>query len=120
MALTLAAMIRFGEMYRNGGLVGKNRVLSEDWVKQSQLPATRSMFSGLGYGYGWYIDESGGTSYSLARGYGGQIICIIPEFALTIAITSDPTRPARSFGYFGDLMRLIKDSVIPVARGEVA
>lgn len=116
MAMTITAMIRFGEMYRNGGAVGNNQVLSKDWVNRSQQSVTRSMFSGLGYGYGWFLGESGGTRYALARGYGGQIICIIPDLALTIAITSDPTQPARSQGYFGDLMRLIHDSVIPVAR----
>ncbi len=116
MAMTIPAMIRFGEMYRNKGLVGDNRVLSEEWVSQSLQSVTRSMFSGLGYGYGWFLGDSGGTSYALARGYGGQVICIVPDLALTIVITSDPERPARSAGYFGDLMRLINDSVIPLAR----
>ncbi len=120
MALTVPAMVRFGEMYRNGGLVGNNRVLSEDWINRSKQSVTRSMFSGLGYGYGWFLGDSSGTSYALARGYGGQVICIIPDHALTIVITSDPERPARSFGHFGDLMRLINQSVIPVARANAA
>ncbi len=115
MAMTLLAMIRFGEMYRNGGRVGDWQVLSDYWVTRSQIPVTRSMFSGLGYGYGWFIGSRGSTSYTLARGYGGQIICIIPDLAVTLAIASDPARPARTSGYFGDLMRLIEDTVIPVA-----
>jgi CubicO group peptidase (beta-lactamase class C family) len=116
MALTIPAMVRFGEMYRNGGLAGRTRVLSEDWVSHSQQPATRSMFSGLAYGYGWFLGQSRGTSYALARGYGGQIICFIPTLALTVVITSDPTRPARSAGYFGDLMRLIEADIIPAGK----
>ena len=116
MALTIAGMVRFGELYRNNGMVGNTRVLSEDWVRRSQQPATRSIYSGLAYGFGWFLDETGGTSYALARGYGGQIICIVPELGITVAITSDPTLPARSYGYFGDLLRLIKGSVIPAAR----
>ena len=118
MALTLPAMIRFGEMYRNGGMIGNQRILSEDWVTRSQQPVTRSMFSGLAYGYGWFIGEKDDISYSLARGYGGQIICIVPDLALTVAITSDPTRPARTGGYFGYLMRLIEESIIPIAAAE--
>ena len=116
MALTITAMIRFGEMYRNGGMVGKNRVLSEDWVNKSQQQVTRSSFSGLGYGYGWFLGETTGTTYALARGYGGQIICFVPDLSLTFAITSDPSLPAPTHGYFGDLMRLIKYSIIPAAR----
>ena len=115
MALTLSSMIRFGELYRNGGRAGGKQVLSEHWIKQSQVPVTRSMFSGLGYGYGWFIGASHGESYALARGYGGQIICIIPNLAITLAITSDPMRAARSAGYFGDLMRLIEQTIIPLA-----
>lgn len=115
MALTMEAMIRFGELYRNEGRVGDNQVLSKTWVSKSLLPVTRSVFSGLAYGYGWFLGQSNGTSYAIARGFGGQIICIIPELKITIAITSDPSRPARSGGYFGDLMSLIEETIIPTA-----
>ncbi len=116
MALTLPAMISFGEMYCNGGRVGSKQVLSEAWVNQSMVSVTRSVYSGLGYGYGWFLGQSSGANYALARGYGGQVICIVPELKLTIAITSDPTRLARSAGYFGDLLDLIENGIIPVAR----
>ena len=116
MALSLPAMIRFGEMYRNGGLWNGTQVLSSGWVNRSLVANTRSPYSGLDYGYGWFLGRAGDASYALARGYGGQIICIVPSLNLTVAITSDPTLPARSGGYFGDLMRLIEDTIIPVAR----
>ena len=115
MALSIPAMISFGEMFRNNGRANNLQVLSETWVKQSRIAATRSMFSGLGYGYGWFLGNRNGTSYTLARGYGGQIICIVPDLALTLVIVSDPARPARTGGYFGDLMRLIEELVIPIA-----
>lgn len=116
MALSLPGMVRFGEMYRQGGMWEGTQVLSRTWVAQSLRPVTRSPFSGLAYGYGWFLGRSGGTEYGLARGYGGQIICIAPDLKLTVAITSDPTRPARSAGYFGDLKALIEGAILPVAR----
>jgi CubicO group peptidase (beta-lactamase class C family) len=116
MALSLRDMIRFGEMYRLRGRSNGRQVLSADWVEQSLTPRTRSPFSGLDYGYGWFLGRSGKDAYALARGYGGQVICIVPSLALSLAITSDPTRPARSEGYFGALMRLIEGTVIPTAR----
>jgi len=112
MSLTLMGMIRFGELYRNGGRVESNQLLSEAWVNQSMVSVTRSQFSGLGYGYGWFLGQSSGIDYALARGYGGQIICVVPELKLTIAITSDPKRLARSAGYFGDLLDLIENDII--------
>ena len=116
MALTLPAMVRFGELYLSGGVWNEARVLSADWVAASLQPRTSSPFSGLDYGYGWFLGRAAGRDYALARGYGGQVICIVPELGLSMALTSDPTRPARSQGYFGDIMRLIEEAVIPAAQ----
>ncbi|MBT8417482.1 MAG: beta-lactamase family protein [Silicimonas sp.] len=120
MALSVPAMVRFGELYLNGGRWGGAEVLSGDWVTRSLRPRTRSPFSGLSYGYGWFIGAVRSHAYALARGYGGQVICIVPDLGLSIAITSDPTLPARSGGYFGDLMTLIEGSIIPAALSEGA
>ncbi len=115
MALSPLAMARFGELYREGGRAGDTQVLSEAWVTSSLVPRTRSPFSGLDYGYGWFLGRARGHRFALARGYGGQLIAVVPDLALTVAITSDPTQPARSEGYFGDLMRLLTDSIVPEA-----
>ena len=120
MALSLRDMVRFGELYRQGGRWDGVQVLSGDWVKRSFQPSTRSPFSGLSYGYGWFLGRTGDDAYALARGYGGQIICVVPGLELTVAITSDPTRPARSAGYFGDLLQLIEREIIPTARRKAA
>ena len=107
MALSPHAMLRFGEMVRQGGRWDGVQVLSEDWLAASFEPRTFSPWSGLGYGYGWFIGRVAGGPLAIARGYGGQVIAVAPGAETTIAITSDPTRPARSGGYFGDLMQLI-------------
>ncbi len=120
MALTLDAMVRFGEMYRLGGRFGGARVLSADWVRRSFQRRTQSFFSGLDYGYGWFLGQGAGVKYALARGYGGQIICVAPDVEMTLAITSDPTRPARSGGYFGDLQRLIERQILPLAKSQLS
>ncbi|MGP3695795.1 serine hydrolase domain-containing protein [Rhodobacter sp. NSM] len=116
MALSPLALLRFGEMVRRGGRWDGRQVLSEDWVRRSLEVRTRSPFSGLGYGYGWFIGRAGAERIALARGYGGQIVCLLPDLAATVVVTSDPTRPARSEGYFGDLMRLIGEVAVPDLR----
>jgi CubicO group peptidase (beta-lactamase class C family) len=117
MALSPLAMFRFGEVYRLGGAFGAARVLSEGWVAESLVPRTRSNFSGDEYGYGWFLREAGGHEMAYARGYGGQMIFVVPSLRLTVAITSDPNRPARSDGHVGDLQRLMAESVVPAAEG---
>ena len=76
------------------------------------IPRTQSPYSGLDYGYSWFISASG---YVMARGYGGQIIAAHPERKLAVAITSDPNTPAHSKGYFADLMELLDGPVLEFA-----
>lgn len=109
MALTPRAMLRLGQVLRDGGRLDGAQVIPAGWIRTSTRPLTRSPYSGLSYGYGWFLSRSG---YALARGYGGQVIAFHPERDLAVAITSDPNRPARSEGYFGALMDLLDGPVL--------
>ena len=111
MALSPRAMLRFGEMVRQRGAWQGAQVLPESWIDASLTPRTRSPWSGLAYGYGWFLGRAGGGPLAIARGYGGQVIAVAPAAEFTVAITSDPTRPARSRGYFGALMDLVGEIV---------
>lgn len=112
MALTPRAMLRLAVMMRDDGRYGGQQIISRDWIRASIVARTRSPFSGLDYGYGWFLSDSG---YVIARGYGGQVIAANPTRGLAVAITSDPNRRARSNGYFGDLMRLLDGPVLSLS-----
>lgn len=112
MALTPQAMLRVALLMRDNGRYGEAQVIAPDWVTASRQVQTRSPFSGLGYGLGWFLSDTG---WILARGYGGQVIAAHPDRRLALAITSDPTQPARSEGYFGTLMRLLDGPVLALA-----
>ena len=107
MAVTPRALARVGEMVRQGGTWNGTRVVPEAWLRTSWEPRARSPWSGDSYGYGWFLTRLGGAFAAYGRGYGGQVLAVVPDLSLTIAITSDPGRPARSGGYFGDLVRLM-------------
>jgi CubicO group peptidase (beta-lactamase class C family) len=112
MALRPSAMLKIATLLRDDGRFGGQQVVPQDWIAASTEPRARSPWSGLSYGYGWFLSPSG---YVLGRGYGGQIIAAHPGRNLAVAITSDPTLPARSDGYFGALMRLLDGPVLAVA-----
>lgn len=112
MALRPTDLLKIGDMM----IRNDETILSKDWIAASYVPRTRSRWSGLGYGYGWFLGQADGADFALGRGYGGQILCIVPDRRTVIAITSDPTRPARSGGYFGDLMHLISRDILPALR----
>lgn len=112
MALRPTDMLKIAVMVRDRGEFSGAQVVPERWITASLQPRARSPWSGLGYGYGWFLSDSG---FVIARGYGGQIIAAHPERNLAIAITSDPLQPARSDGYFGDLMRVLEGPVLASA-----
>ena len=60
-------------------------------------PRTRSPFSGLDYGYGWFLGRRAGRRVALARGYGGQLIVARPRARPDRRrhLRPDPARPQR-------------------------
>jgi len=112
MALTPRGMLKIAVMMRDGGRFEGEQIIAQDWIDASLQARAVSPFSGMGYGYGWFLTDGG---YALARGYGGQVIAAHRERDLAVAITSDPTRPARSGGYFGEIMALLDGPVLRMA-----
>ncbi|CUH39879.1 Beta-lactamase [Jannaschia seosinensis] len=107
MGLSPRALSRIGRMCLNDGVWNATRVVPAGWLDRAWTPRAKSPWSGDGYGYGWFLTRLAGTRAAYARGYGGQVLAVLPETRTVVTITSDPTRPARSGGYFGDLKRLM-------------
>ncbi len=109
MALSPLALLAFGEAFRAGG----GGIVSPAWVEASWTPRTRSPFSGHQYGYGWFLAEMAGQRVAYARGYGGQMLYVIPGAEAVVVVTSDPNRPARSDGHVGALNTLLAEAILP-------
>jgi len=102
--LSLRDMIKLGQLYLQDGYSGEEQVISFDWISE----ATSNQIPGGGYGYLWWIPESG--EY-MAIGYGGQLILVIPELELVIGTHSlVPSTDA----YFNNLVQVIYDQVVPL------
>jgi CubicO group peptidase (beta-lactamase class C family) len=119
MALSPRALLRFGEMYRNGGVFDGKRVVPEEWIRESWTPrsATRR---GDGYGYGWFITEAHGQPIYFAWGFGGQMLYIAPTLAMTVVITSDFNTRSTGDGYQCALQSLMTEGFVPAALGRSA
>ncbi|UXN06291.1 serine hydrolase domain-containing protein [Bartonella sp. HY761] len=113
MAMTPHSMAAFGEIYRNKGrLSDGTQLISADWITQSWVKRTNSIFTGHGYGYCWFISGAGGVPIYYAWGYGGQMIFVVPDKALTVVVTSDPNRSVLDNAYALHLQALITRVVI--------
>ncbi|HUE77009.1 MAG TPA: serine hydrolase, partial [Longimicrobiales bacterium] len=114
MRLSPRAMLRFGELYRNGGRVDGSQVVPEDWVRTSLEARARSPWSGDRYGYGWFLKESAGYPTFYAWGYGGQFIFVVPDLELTVVTTSDPYAP-REGPHLREIHAMLEDWIVPAA-----
>ena len=117
MVLSPLALTRIGAMVLSGGMWNGRSVVPGDWIVASWRARTRSPFSGHDYGFGWFLTSADAHPLAYARGYGGQMLYVIPDISLSVAITSDPTRPARSRGYAGALNRMLVEEIIPASLG---
>ena len=118
MALSPLALVRIGEMARLGGAWSGTQVVPARWISASWTPRTRSPFSNHDYGYGWFLATAGSHPVTYARGFGGQMLYVVPSLDLTVAVTSDPTRPARSDGHVGALNALLSGSIMRAVAAE--
>lgn len=112
MAMTPRSLLAFGEIYRTGGLSRDGeRLISPEWIEASLAPRTASRFTGDGYGYGWFTRRIAGAETFYGWGYGGQMIYVVPELELTVAMTSDENAPAGRSGHRGDLHALLGEII---------
>lgn len=111
-------MLRFGEMYRNGGRHEGIQVVPREWVEESWRPRTASPFNGHRYGYGWWSRRAGGRTVHFAWGYGGQFIFVVPDLEMTVVTTSEPNAP-RGGAHLRQLHELVGRVLVPAAeRGD--
>lgn len=116
MSLSPLHLVKLGELYLANGVMNGQRVLDSNWVQEAFTPRTRSMYSGDGYGYGWFLRDLGGVPIAYARGYGGQVLHIVPSLSLVVAITSTTNQRARSNGYMKVLHDLVAEKLVTPLR----
>ena len=94
---------RIGLLYLNDGEYEGNQIVPADWVHDSlqtyseninasgAFPANWGLsFRDVGYGYQWWSAEAGDHHFDLAWGHGGQLIVLVDEFDMVIAVTAYP------------------------------
>ncbi len=114
MYLTPRQLLRFGQMYLDGGAYRGKQVVPRAWVEESVRPRTSSPWNGHGYGLGWWSKESGGRRVFFAWGYGGQYVFVVPELELVAVFVSRPDGP-RAPGHLPGIHRILDEYLLPGA-----
>jgi len=117
MHLSPRGVARIGELYRLGGEIDGRRVISREWIEASWTPRGRSPWSGDLYGYGWFITEIAGERAYHGRGYGGQMLYVVPSRSLTVVITSRSVPPSEGGRYVRRLHGIVAALVTGIEAG---
>lgn len=85
-------MIQFGLLYLNEGNVNDKQIISNAWIKESTgeqvvLNEWDVLPNANGYGYYWWRRKVNDHQAYVASGYGGQLICVIPDLKTVIVTT---------------------------------
>jgi CubicO group peptidase (beta-lactamase class C family) len=102
-----ADMLRFGQLYLDHGKWHGKQLVPEKWVAASVAPSAASSQ----YGFMWWLETtpSGDSAYA-ARGSGGQLIVVVPEHRLVVAVASQPTEDYATDS--DDVFALVSDVVL--------
>ena len=85
-------LAKFGYLYLKGGRWDGNQLIPATYVAASTSPTGSSANFDNGYGWHWWVETEADHRVFFARGYGGQMIYVVPDLNLVTVVTSDPDR----------------------------
>ncbi len=100
-------MFKFGQLYLDNGKWQGKQLVPEAWVAASVAPSPASSR----YGFMWWLETTpnGDPAYA-ARGFGGQLVVVVPEHRLVIAVASQPTEDYTTSSQ--DVFALVSDIIL--------
>ncbi|MCK0196835.1 beta-lactamase family protein [Ancylobacter sp. 6x-1] len=116
--LTARDAARFGRLYLQGGSWNGKQIVPAQWVRDSTSTFSQTGRGRLGYGYLWWTLPSDryGAGAAFAAGYGGQMIAIVPEKKLVVAVTNGwrkEGRKLRGSQVIGLLRKIVEAAPAP-------
>jgi CubicO group peptidase (beta-lactamase class C family) len=77
--LSAEDLARVGYLYLRGGRWNGRQVLPEGWVSRATTRHVTGVAPGWDYGYQWWITRRGDVDIWAGRGFGGQLLLVIPS-----------------------------------------
>lgn len=87
--MTARDLAKIGFLYLNGGMWDGQRIVSEQWVKDSTSIHANGTDAFGTYGYHWWNREFNGHQAYFGMGYAGQYLTVVPDLDLVMVFFSD-------------------------------
>jgi hypothetical protein len=76
--LEAADLARIGYLYLHDGVWNGRRILPPGWVKDATTRHMKAVAPNWDYGYQWWLTARDGVDIWAGRGFGGQLLLVIP------------------------------------------
>lgn len=81
-------MARVGHLYLHDGVWDGRRVLPPGWVTNATTAYAKGVAPNWDYGLQWWITRRNGADIWAGRGFGGQLLLVIPSREIVAVINS--------------------------------
>ena len=77
--LSAPDLAKVGTLYLRDGIWEGKRLLPEGWVRRATTRHVTGVAAGWDYGYQWWLTQRDGVDIWAGRGFGGQLLIVIPS-----------------------------------------
>jgi CubicO group peptidase (beta-lactamase class C family) len=105
-------MLKLGLLHLRGGEWQGRQIVSPTWVQQATRAHVEASGAGEGYGYMWWVGEADDAAAYRAWGYGGQLIEVVPDQDLVVAVNAEGTFEESTSRLAPDVILYLADEVI--------
>jgi CubicO group peptidase (beta-lactamase class C family) len=105
--LSAEDLARIGYLYLRDGLWNSVRILPEGWVRKATSRHATAVNPSWDYGYQWWITTRSSVEVWAGRGFGGQLLLVIPSRDVVGVVQAWNVfggRPRNVFGPFADAL----------------
>ena len=102
--LSAEDLARIGLLYLRDGMWNGTRVLPAGWVRSATTPHATGLPGGWNYGYQWWLTTRDGADIWAGRGFGGQMLIVIPSRDIVAVVNAWNVFGGRARGIFEPLV----------------
>lgn len=113
--ITATDMVKLGQLYLDGGMAHDAQLVPAAWVAASTTNRLADQDPSAGYGYQWWVLDSSGHPAFAAMGHAGQLIHVVPDLGLVVAVSCLDGPAAFTPDSFTSM---VETYIVPALKGE--